>query len=211
MFTPIFMVHHLQWSAPRVPMHFMVEFSAFLFMENIGSMLAIFGEFVYKLEHKLFQQVDYVGPIYDIISYVGTCITLPTIQARARHKSHATSSSSSRRKSTNYNSKHHRFRSKGSCSSGRAGRRGRNGCRHHHWWKHSRQSGSTSKSKHGTSYNEAPSPPIPRNPCSRLYHTITSSIWSWYNKSNFLSHMYNQFDHKFSYKPAFDPLPQHYQ
>ena len=48
-------------------------------MENIGAMLAIFSEFVYELEQKIFLQVDYVGPIYDIISYVGTCITLPTI------------------------------------------------------------------------------------------------------------------------------------
>ena len=54
-----------------------------VFIAERCSILDMFSEFVHNIEKRIFVTVDYIGPIYDAISYVGLCITLPHTEPRS--------------------------------------------------------------------------------------------------------------------------------
>lgn len=98
-------------------------------LEIIGMLITMFDLFVQDLECKAFQSFDYVGPFYNVISFVGLYMLLPICQPTCTSPHQYQWQHSS-----NCWHKNHCPRHTNPYSSGRSSCKGTKGCHKNVWW-----------------------------------------------------------------------------
>ena len=119
------LLFYLWWNncAPKIMM----------ILETISRGCMLLGSVIIHFEHQVFSHVDFFGPIFGVIQYIGSLIPeinlgpdndviLAPVPPMSQGRNKFQAPSRCGRPNVR------------SCTSGKSGKRGRKGCREHNWW-----------------------------------------------------------------------------